>query len=315
MASRRPLLVASIEEEGVLLEEEEADIASGSGSGQAHGWREVAVSAISGAAAGFTVDLVMYPIDTVKTRLQARDVRGLVNLRGLYRGVGPALLAAAPAGASFFTAYDGTKAALAGSVPPAAGQVVAAAVATVFAAGLRTPFELVKQNMQTGAYSTGLEAAGAIYRSRGLRGLFAGYGSLIAREIPFDCIQFPMYEQIKDVAGRAAGGRPLHPHEIVFVGMTAGAISAGLTNPLDVVKTRIMTQGEGARRYAGVADACRSILREEGPRAFLRGVLPRMTMIGLGGSVFFTAFETTKRAVEPRLLGAGPGPGPRPAGP
>ena len=51
-------------------------------------------------------------------------------------------------------------------------------------------------------------------------------------------------------------------------GAAAGAITGIATTPLDVVKTRLMTQGSN-RTYAGVVDAFTKIWREEGAQAFL----------------------------------------------
>jgi solute carrier family 25 S-adenosylmethionine transporter 26 len=36
-----------------------------------------------------------------------------------------------------------------------------------------------------------------IYKLRGMRGFYAGYFSLICREIPFSAIQLPVYETMK----------------------------------------------------------------------------------------------------------------------
>jgi solute carrier family 25 S-adenosylmethionine transporter 26 len=49
--------------------------------------------------AGTCVDLAFFPIDTVKTRLQAKG-GFLANggWRGIYRGVGSAIVASAPGG-------------------------------------------------------------------------------------------------------------------------------------------------------------------------------------------------------------------------
>ena len=43
---------------------------------------------VAGALAGATVELVLYPIDTIKTRLQAVRDSGKVHFRHLYKGVG-----------------------------------------------------------------------------------------------------------------------------------------------------------------------------------------------------------------------------------
>ena len=49
----------------------------------------------------------------------------------------------------------------------------------------------------------------------------------------------------------------------------AGAITGVATTPLDVVKTRLMTQGTN-KVYSGVFDCVRRIWQEEGSAAFLR---------------------------------------------
>ena len=62
---------------------------------------------VAGAFAAFSVDLLVYPLDTVKTRLQSPDYKkiytnvntGAVNrslFRGLYQGIGSVILATVP---------------------------------------------------------------------------------------------------------------------------------------------------------------------------------------------------------------------------
>ena len=63
----------------------------------------------AGAVAACTIDLFVYPLDTLKTRYQSQDyiktgARGHANnpfaLRGLYQGIGSVVLATVPAGES-----------------------------------------------------------------------------------------------------------------------------------------------------------------------------------------------------------------------
>lgn len=68
-------------------------------------WRHQA-----GAAAAFTIDLLIYPLDTIKTRYQSQDYlktyakSGAARqaspyaFRGLYQGVGSVIIATLPAG-------------------------------------------------------------------------------------------------------------------------------------------------------------------------------------------------------------------------
>lgn len=51
---------------------------------------------------GLCVDVVLFPLDTIKTRLQSAD--GFVRsggLRGIYRGLGSVVVGSAPGGGSF----------------------------------------------------------------------------------------------------------------------------------------------------------------------------------------------------------------------
>ncbi len=51
-------------------------------------------------------------------------------------------------------------------------------------------------------------------------------------------------------------------------------------------------------RYNGVIDCAVKITREEGFKALLRGLGPRCTWIGIGGSVFFVSLEEYKRLLS-----------------
>ena len=61
-----------------------------------------------------------------------------------------------------------------------------------------------------------------------------------------------------------------------------------------------MTQASGSDRlYANVFDAAVKIYKEEGTGAFLRGWQPRVTWIAIGGCIFFTALEQSKKLLVP----------------
>ena len=81
---------------------------------------------------------------------------------------------------------------------------------------------------------------------------------------------------------------------------------AGLTTtPLDVLKTRLMTQGTGdGRAYKNVLDCAAKIYREEGAAAFMRGWQPRVTSIAVGGCIFFGALEQAKKVLVPQTEAA-----------
>lgn len=61
---------------------------------------------VCGATAGLSVDLSLYPIDTIKTRLQSSQ--GFIKAGGfknVYRGMSSVAIGSAPGAAIFFTTY------------------------------------------------------------------------------------------------------------------------------------------------------------------------------------------------------------------
>ena len=277
---------------------------------------ELLSNAVAGGCAGLLVDAVLFPIDTVKTRLQsARSGLPAPPIAAhLYRGLSSALLGSFPAAAAFWTTYLHLRNTLltSGAVAPGSDWVAhaaAAAGADVVVACVRNPFEVVKQQAQAGLHR-GSPAAGvrAILASSGPRGLWAGLPAVLLRDVPFSAIQFVLYERAKrEWQGVGAGGGALAWWQTAVCGAGAGGVAAAVTTPLDVVKTRLMTQTGVAAglQYTGAVDAARRIVREEGAAALLRGVVPRVLWISIGGAIFFAGFEAAQGKLRGGATAAG----------
>lgn len=165
---------------------------------------------------------------------------------------------------------------------------------------VRNPFEVVKQQMQVGMHRSLGGAFRDIIKVDGLRGLWAGYASTVKRDAPFDAVQFLVYEELKRRWQEAQGGKPLVLWQNGVAGFVSGGLAAGVTTPLDVVKTRLMTQaGTGQREYStSVIATMRKIHAAEGGRALFAGVVPRMMWISIGGAVFIGTFEEIRRRLQ-----------------
>lgn len=60
----------------------------------------------------------------------------------------------------------------------------------------------------------------SILKAEGVRGMFAGYGSFMLRDLPFDAIEFVAYEQLKK-AWVQHKGSDIRPHESAVIGAPA----------------------------------------------------------------------------------------------
>lgn len=107
-----------------------------------------------------------------------------------------------------------------------------------------------------------------------------------------------------------------HSASINFVSAAAaGIISATLTNPIWLIKTRLQLQVTGsaaasagaAASYTGMLHCGRCIVAEEGAAGLFRGLLPGLMLVS-HGAVQFMAYEELKSfwgGSEPGLLNSG----------
>ncbi|CAI0554796.1 unnamed protein product [Linum tenue] len=277
-----------------------------------HAWllpwcKNVAEGVIAGGTAGVVVETALYPIDTIKTRLQAARGGGQIAWKGLYSGLAGNIAGVLPASALFVGVYEPAKQKLLKVFPEnlsAFAHLTAGAIGGLAASFVRVPTEVVKTRMQTGQFSSAPNAVRLIVSKEGFKGLYAGYGSFLLRDLPFDAIQFCIYEQLR-IGYKVAARRDLNDAENAVIGAFAGALTGAVTTPLDVIKTRLMIQGS-ANQYKGVVDCVQTVIREEGPAALLKGIGPRVMWIGIGGSIFFGVLESTKRMLAERRPSSSP---------
>ena len=76
-----------------------------------------------------------------------------------------------------------------------------------------------------------LQAVRAIIKRDGLRrGMFAGYGAFLLRDLPFDAIEFWAFDTLNMRLQRAVK-RELNPAEHALCGAIAGAVTGTLSLP------------------------------------------------------------------------------------
>lgn len=125
------------------------------------------------------------------------------------------------------------------------------------------------------------------------RELYRGWSITIIREVPFTIIQFPLWEALKKFRQSQTGRGHVSGVEGGLLGSVAGAVAAGITTPLDVLKTRMMLAKEKQAMFSMLS----SILRESGPRAFFAGIGPRVGWISVGGAIFLGSYQWASNAL------------------
>ncbi|XP_021121673.1 S-adenosylmethionine mitochondrial carrier protein isoform X5 [Heterocephalus glaber] len=143
------------------------------------------VSLVAGGVAGASVDLILFPLDTIKTRLQSpQGFERAGGFRGIYAGVPSTAIGSFPNAAAFFLTYEYVKWFLhidSSSYWMPVKHMLAASAGEVVACLIRVPSEVVKQRAQVSASSR----------------TFQIFSNILHEEIPFSLVQFPLWEYLK----------------------------------------------------------------------------------------------------------------------
>lgn len=272
-------------------------------------------SAIAGGIAACLATVAFHPVDTVKTLLQggASDLamRSL-GIIGLYRGVLPAALSMMPACAVRMGSYEVLKRvllqlALLRSVPQSVLVFLASALSVVASCSVRAPLDLVKTCMQTDASSSAMGALSSAWGVGGLTGvagMYRGAGLALVRDVPFFGFNLLFYEQLKAwLLAKKASRAPianstdatprskleLSALESLLIGFVAQGFAGFLTNPADVLKTRVQSGS------VSMSFAIQQALAEGGPMALMAGAGMRVLWIAPQGCIYYPVYEFVKR--------------------
>lgn len=142
-----------------------------------------------------------------------------------------------------------------------------------------------------------------IYREEKFRGLYRGLSPIIIGYVPTWMIYFALYDKTKRFLYNSDGFNFLHMHPAsihILSAVTAGACSTTFTNPIWVVKTRLMSQNSQSswKTYSGTWDALSSMIKQEGLGALYSGLGP--ALLGLTHvAIQFPLYEQFKKLLAP----------------
>lgn len=274
------------------------------------------IGAGGGGIAGAFTYVCLHPLDTIKTKLQAKGAKDIYNgtfdaiaktfqtkgILGFYSGVSAVIVGSTFSSAMYFGTCEFGKSVLSKFdyptvlIPPTAG-----AMGNIMSSAIMVPKELITQRMQTGAKGRSWEVLLRILEKDGILGLYAGYSATLLRNLPAGVLSYSSFEYLKAAVLSKTDQTNLNPLQSVICGALAGATSATLTTPLDVVKTRLMTQIH-RDTAAGVSATVKQILRDEGWVGFTHGMGPRVIHSACFSALGYFAFETARLTILHQYL-------------
>merc|ERR1719203_1081319 len=133
-----------------------------------------------------------------------------------------------------------------------------------------------------------MDVISRVWAADGLAGFWAGVKPNVARTFLVNAAELGTYDEAKSQLTPYLGDGLLSH---VGASGCAGFISACVSTPADVVKTRMMNSAGGKQQYSSMPHAAYRILLDEGPLALYRGFLPILVRKLIWCTVFFVIYE------------------------
>ena len=151
--------------------------------------------------------------------------------------------------------------------------------------------------LQRTNYRGPIDCLRQIVAEEGLARVFTGIRPTMAREAVGVTCWFSAYEAARRSCQRWTGADPIG-WQVALCGMFGGVSFWAVAFPLDVVKSRLQTQGPSSvRPYTGVLDCLGRVCREEGTMALYRGYSTAVVRSAFVGAAVFSTYEAARAAL------------------
>jgi len=273
---------------------------------------------VAGGITGGIEICITFPTEYVKTQLQldektgkggSKRYDGIVDcakktvkergVKGLYRGLSVLLYGSIPKSAVRFGAFEELKKRNAdanGVLSPGKRLLCGLGAGVSEAILVVTPMETVKvkfindQRQEKPRYRGFGHGVSCIIKEHGLAGVYQGLTATIIKQGSNQAMRFYVMETMKDWYKAGDPEKKVPKLLVGLFGGVAGAVSVYGNTPVDVVKTRM--QGLEAKRYKNTWHCAQMIWKHEGPRAFYKGTVPRLSRVCLDVAITFMIYDS-----------------------
>lgn len=257
-----------------------------------------------------------HPLDLVKVHLQTQQKvemgmfsMGVKVVRtdgflGLYNGLSASILRQLTYSLTRFAIYDTVKGRILASNNnqplPFYQKTLLAMFAGAIGGFVGTPADVVNVRMQNDIkvpveqrrnYKHGIDGMYRVFKEEGVVRMWSGSSMAVGRAIFMTFGQVALYDQYKQLLIQSGYfGDTITTH---FTSSFLAAVCAtGITQPLDVMKTRLMNAPKG--QFKGIMD-CIIFTAKSGPLGFFKGFIPAFIRLGPHTILLFIFFEQLRK--------------------
>lgn len=276
--------------------------------------------ALLGAMSGIVSGIILQPLEVLKVNLillpkdlhsvrQQNFIASFYNssriifhkegIKGFYRGLVPATLRSGFAASMFFYSLDRLKL-LISRVTDNQNRVdfLSSATARVISSVGTNPLTVMKTRagvIGEDTYARLFSSMRIIYLNEGLNGFFKGSLTMMLRDFPFGGLFYVTY----NYSNRFLDNHLDNQFKFLLSGMIAGVSATALTQPIEIVKSRLMVDTKrkirGEKRPS-IVQLLINIYRDDGFQGYTRGMFPRLIrkpVINASTFFFYEVFNNT----------------------
>ncbi|KAI9713179.1 MAG: hypothetical protein M1820_001164 [Bogoriella megaspora] len=249
----------------------------------------------------------------------SRELWAAGGMRSLFAGNGLNVIKVMPESAVKFGSYEGSKRLIAQAeghgdprkISPTS-QFIAGGVAGMisqFAVSANTlKFRMQCETVPGGLHGNALimHTFRAMWRQSGFVAFYRGLPMGLAGMFPYAALDLGTFEALKKIAkkrnAKAYGCDPSDPKATpgsvptAFMGGFSGAIGASIVYPLNLLRTRLQSQGTKVhpRTYTGIWDVTQQTIKGEGFRGLFKGLTPNLLKVVPAVSITYVVYEKSK---------------------
>ncbi|KAH6822616.1 uncoupling protein 5 [Perilla frutescens var. hirtella] len=192
---------------------------------------------------------------------------------------------------------------------PLTSKITAGLIAGGVGAAVGNPADVAMVRMQADGrlpldqrrnYKSVVDAISQMTKNEGVASLWRGSSLTVHRAMVVTASQLASYDQFKEMIlekNLMKDGLGTH----VTASFAAGFVAAVASNPIDVIKTRVMNmkvEAGKAAPYSGAVDCAVKTIKAEGPMALYKGFIPTISRQGPFTVVLFVTLEQVRKLLK-----------------
>lgn len=152
-------------------------------------------------------------------------------------------------------------------------------------------------------YRSAPHALLTVLREEGVGAIYRGVSLTALRQGTNQAVNFTAYTELKETLQRLQPqyeNQNLPGYQTTVIGLISGAMGPFSNAPIDTIKTRLQkTPAEpGQTAVSRILKISSDMFKQEGAKAFYKGITPRVMRVAPGQAVTFTVYEYLKKKLE-----------------